>query len=362
MNYSAPSARGIPLRPDAGALLADQRRSLHRALAAKVLGVTTREPAHRIVERVWGDDYRAALIVKAPSAPTTAAGSPLSQTRVGDLLLIAPGSAAAQLFQRCLRLDFDGGVSQYLVPYIGTHPTPLFVAEGSPVPVVQGVFGHAALGPVKKLIFITTVSNELMQATPESAAIIIGRLLGEGAAKSLDAAVFGNAAADATRPAGLLNGVSAIPEVTGSGTSIDQAAADIASFAAAFSAANINSANMVLIMHPQQAWKLRMVLGYQNLDLLVLSSIALAPGTVVAVVPSAIASGYEGASEIELTQTPTLHFDDSVPLELVNAAGTVAAPARNTFQEDLTAIRLKIKCAWAALQPGAVQYMVSVNW
>jgi hypothetical protein len=359
MNALAP--RGIPLRVDRDALVADQRRSLYRAIAAKVLGARSREPAHRIVERAWPDDHRAMLITRAPTTPTsTTAAAALAQTRTGDLFLVAPGSAAAQLFSRCPRLDFDG-VSQFLVPYVGAHPTPLFVAEGAPIPVGQAGLGHATVGPVHKLAFITTLSNELEAATPESASVILGRLMGEAAAKALDLAVFGTAAADATRPAGLLDGVTPLTAAAAGATAIDTAGADIAAFADAFATANINSANMILIAHPKQAWKLRLVLGFETLSVSVLMSIALTPGTVIAVVPEAIASGYEGQSEIETTRYPDVHLEAAAPLDIATS-GTMAVPVMSTFQQDLMAVKLRVRCAWAALQPGAVQFMNNVNW
>jgi hypothetical protein len=76
------------------------------------------------------------------------------------LLLIAPPSAAAKLFARGMQLDF-AGVLQYLVPHVSTHPVPLFVAEGAPIPVVQGATSKATVGPVKKLAFAFAISNAI---------------------------------------------------------------------------------------------------------------------------------------------------------------------------------------------------------
>jgi Phage capsid family len=339
------------------------RKNFHRTCAALALGTLNKEPADAIVKRSWPDDPRCAVLTRAASTPT-ATGGPLSQVKVGDLLLVAPGSAAARLFQRCLQLDFSGGIYEFRIPFVGAHPQPLFVPEGGAAPVVQANFGSATVGPVKKLMFIATLSRELERANPESAAAIIGRMLSEAAAKSLDAHVFDNQPADATRPAGLLNGVAALTAQASGGTSIDTIAADVATFAGAFSAANINSENMVLIAHPVQSWKLRMVLGYQ-LDFPILSSIALTPGSVVAVVPEAVASGFEGAPEIESGEyysTGAAHFEDTSPAEIVNSSGVPASPTYSTFQKDLFAVRVKIRCAWAVVQPGATQFMSGVNW
>jgi hypothetical protein len=84
--------------------------------------------------------------------------------------------------------------------------------------------------------------------------------------------------------------------------------------------------------------------------------------TAIAVVPSAVGSGYEGSPEIEIVDQPALHFDASVPLELVSAAGTVASPSMSTWQQDMLAIKLRTRCAWASLQPGCVQFVSPVNW
>src|SRR5262249_12698456 len=158
-------------------------------------------------------------------------------------LLVAPGSAAAQLFDACLRLNFDG-VLTYLVPHVATHPVPLFVAEGGIVPVVQAATASTTVGPGRKLSFIVGLTRELENATPDGAAAIPGRLLAESAAKGLDAAVFDNPAASASRPAGLLNGVTPLVS-TAAGAGLDTAASDVAKLAGAFADAGINPANMI---------------------------------------------------------------------------------------------------------------------
>jgi hypothetical protein len=85
-------------------------------------------------------------------------------------------------------------------------------------------------------------------------------------------------------------------------------------------------------------------------------------GTAIAIAPEAVVSGYDGDAEVDVADSPTLHFDDSVPAEIVSAAGAVASPSRSTFQHDVLAIRLRVKCAWAAIQPGSVQYATGIKW
>jgi hypothetical protein len=124
--------------------------------------------------------------------------------------------------------------------------------------------GKATVGPARKLCFIVPLTRELDEATPETGSVILGRLLDEAAAKSLDSYVFDAVAADATRPAGLLNGVTPLVS-TVAGSGISAAAGDISKLAGAMADAAINPQNMILIMHPVEAWNLMMLRGFERL-------------------------------------------------------------------------------------------------
>jgi hypothetical protein len=337
----------------------NDRRAFNRLVAAYVLGKLRHESPAEIIRKTWRDDPRLALLTRAPVTPPASPVTGISQTRILDLLLIAPGSAAAKVFARCMQLDFTG-VYQFNIPHAASHATPLFSGEGLPMNVVMSPVATTPVGPVRKLGFITSFTRELAESAAENFAAVIGRLLGEAAAKSLDAAVFSNAAADSTRPAGLLNGVVALTGATGA-TTADMGAADVAAFAQAMSDAAINPENMIIVASPKSAWNLRMALGFQTLPLPILMSPAVPAGTVIAIAPEAVASGYEGEPEIDVAQSPSMHFDDSVPLDLVTG-GVAASPAMSTFQKEMLALKLRVRCAWGSLQPGAVQYTTTAKW
>jgi hypothetical protein len=76
--------------------------------------------------------------------------------------------------------------------------------------------GGPTCAPAKKIVLDAALSAELENASGQTAVTIVGRVLGEAATKGLDAVVFSAAAATAAAPAGLLNGVTAIP--SGGGT------------------------------------------------------------------------------------------------------------------------------------------------
>jgi hypothetical protein len=135
---------------------------------------------------------------------------------------------------------------------------------------------------------------------------------------------------------------------------------DICSLAGAIAVATIDTTDMVLICHPVQATKLRLTRGYADIGVTVLSTPMIAKATVIACIPAAIASGVD-AVEIEVSEHPTLVFDDSA-LELVTSSGVPGAPAASMFQTDSLAVKLRLRLAFGGVQPGAVQYMVGVNW
>src|SRR5262249_17031776 len=191
----------------------------------------------------------------------------------------------------------------------------------------------------------------------------LGRLLDEAAAKSLDQFVFDNVAGDATRPAGLLAGVTPLVSTVAS-AGIDPAASDISKLAGAMADAAVNPQNMVLVVHPQLAWHLIMLKGFQQLPMPILQSPAIPRGTVIGVAPEAVASAYSGVPEIEVSGNVAAHMEDSTPQAIATpgAPPTVAAPTRSFWQTDSLAVCVRVRSAWANLQPGAVQFLQSVNW
>jgi hypothetical protein len=360
--YTADEILQLSKRQYPSAYRDELRRDFNRSLAAHALAKMRNETPERIARKAWGDDCRGIpLLTRAPVSPLSSPVTAVSQVHVGDLLLVAPGSAAAQLFARCMRLDF-AGVYQITVPYASSHATPLFAGEALPINVVRSPIATTTVGPVRKLGFITTFTEELEAATPENLAAILGRLLGEAAAKSLDAAVFSTTTADSTRPAGLLAGVTPMTGSTTSATTADAAAADVSAFAQAMSDAFINPNDMVVITSPRSAMNLRMAMGYAQTPLPILMSPAVLPGTAIAIAPEAVASGYDGDPEIIVTKNPPLHFDDSVPADIVSGSGVVASPVMSPFQKGMVALRLMVRSVWASLQPGAVQYTTTAKW
>jgi hypothetical protein len=317
-----------------------------------------------VVQRLWGaDPAMAERIIKAASAPatttTTGWAAPLVTSAVGTFLRsLRPRSAAAQLFTSPLSLEAIGTLQ---LPRVASDfPEPPFVAEGAPIPAMSGVLASVALGPPKKMALLASITSELDAYSAESAEAIVRDLMDDAAARGLDAAVFSPTAASATRPAGLLNGVTAITETSGGG----QAAAlkDVQNLIAAINAAGGGSSTAIFA-NPVQAAALAAYFP-GNFPYPIVPTPSIAVGTVIAIETAAIASGFSGLPDIDASKEATIHFEDTTPLAIGTAGSpnTVAAPVRSAFQTDVIILRMILRCAWVPRASGLVQFVEDATW
>lgn len=333
-------------------------------LAATALSANRHESAEAIVEREWPRDAEALRYTRAAVSPTSTATTALSPTRLGNILLdLSPQSAAARLFARCVQVDFTG-VQQVNFPYPTLVPTAIFIAEGAPMPMADATLGIATVGPVKKILLGAAVTGELADYSVGMAATIIGRVLSNQVARNLDSYVFDAVAADSTRPAGLLNGVTPI---TGTAAGSDSYAAlikDLGNMAGAIADAGGAADNIVFIVSAEKVPALQVLAGPSFADR-IFGNASLAVGTIIGLDPNGIATGYGGLPQVETSKEATAHFEETTPLPIATGAqgsGVLATPVRSAWQTNTELIRVRMKAAWAALYPGAVQVINSVNW
>jgi hypothetical protein len=211
------------------------------------------DPA-KICKTSWPGDPRAAeLLVKSAVSPTSTSDYPA--TAVADTLRsLAPGSAAMKLFERGRILDLSG-VTQITIPNLASAPaSPVFVSEMSPAPVVNLALTGSVLGPSRKILIIAALSDELQDAAPDAASMVIGRALSDAANKSIDATAFDANAGSTTRPAGLLYNVAPITAATAGSDALAQ---DISALTAAIGAAGIDTANVVFVASPREAMMMK---------------------------------------------------------------------------------------------------------
>jgi hypothetical protein len=354
---------GIPLRADSNALRAAERRSFVRAATAIFLGG---QREHGKTDRILRsmDDPLAIKIVKAASRPTESDDlSALHLQSIAILPLLAPAAASVRLLALATSIDMTGVVT-ISVPHIGTPPglPPVpFIAEGQPAPVVALNLGVATLGPTKKLLIIAALSREVQEGSAGAAEVVIGQALATATEQSMDAALFSDAPADDTRPAGLLYGVTPI-DASSTPTAAEGVAQTLGLLADEIGAAGINADDIVIITTPKLATKIR-VLASPKFANLVLSSSSVADGTVIGIVPRGLITGYSGGVKIEVSSHATLHMEDAAPAD-IGMAGTppvVAFPTKGTFQTELVALRVRGWAAWT-VHTGAIAVAAGVTW
>jgi hypothetical protein len=361
MNTHQPIRRPFPLPHDlAEPRDIDAARPLFR-LATVLAVAAARGLPHNQTEQLAGElfphDRSMPLVVKAAANPATL-GTPawagmFGGTGVAALLTaLAPRSAAAQLFEAALGVDL-GGRSQVNVPRVTTGLAPVFVVEGEPAPVAMGTLAVSPVGPPKKMISITSFTNELAAISATSAEATIRMAMIEAAATALDAAVFSTTAASSARPAGLLAGVTPIVATAGGGR--DALLSDLKQLAAALAAAG-GGRNIWLFAAVPQAVVLQAEVG-PAFRVPIVPVPSLAAGTIVAIEVGGIASAYSGTPEVSASEDAVLHFEDTAPAQ-ISTPGTpnvVSAPDRSLWQTNTTALRLILRCAWGTVQPGSVQ-------
>jgi|SRR6516165_3405708 len=166
------------------------------------------------IPRHWPDDHAVEMLTRAATSPAMITGSgwadSLAATALPDFLLnIGPASAGSTLLKRCLSLTFNSAAA-IKVPSINTAASPVgFVGEGGPIPAQQlSITAGVTLAP-RILSTIVVFTCDIFQHSTPSIEALVRAVLSEDIGLKLDSALFDTTAGDATRPAGLLVGISA---------------------------------------------------------------------------------------------------------------------------------------------------------
>ena len=348
-----------------------------RSAVVNAVAFASNKAPEEVLERLYGNDEATGIIVKAAVAPamTSVSGwaAELVNTAMTDFLeTLRPMSVYPELAAAGGgRLSF--GPNQGAIKIPARAPTPSiggsFIGEGAPIPVRRLAVTSATLSP-KKLGVITTFTREIARySTPAIEGILRNEILADTAI-TLDSILLDNVAGDAIRPAGLLNGVTALTATTGGG----QAAilADIRKLRAPFDAAN-NGTNLVLLMNPAQEVGLALTpaadgqLGWTAAVLSrykIITSTAIPVGRVIMVNAGDFVTATGDVPEFEMSNEATLHMEDSTPLQIgsTGTPNTVAAPVRSLFQTATMGLRMLMDVSWSMRRPGSVAWIDGVTW
>ena len=348
-----------------------------RSAVVNAVAFASNKAPEEVLERLYGNDEATGIIVKAAVAPatTTASGwaAELVNTAMTEFLeTLRPMSVYPELAAAGGgRLSF--GPNQGAIKIPARAPTPSiggsFIGEGAPIPVRRLALTSATLSP-KKLGVITTFTREIARySTPAIEGILRNEILADTAI-TLDSILLDNVAGDAIRPAGLLNGVTALTATTGGG----QAAilADIRKLRAPFDSAN-NGTNLVLLMNPAQEVGLALTpaadgqLGWTSSVLSrykIITSTAIPVGRVIMVNAGDFVTATGDVPEFEMSNEATLHMEDSAPLQIgtTGTPNTVAAPVRSLFQTATMGLRMLMDVSWSMRRTGSVAWIDGVTW
>ncbi|MTH58998.1 hypothetical protein [Paracoccus litorisediminis] len=313
-----------------------------------------------VARQLWPNDPGPlAILTKAAVTPLTTAGVPDADRTlnpIGEFLSSLEQSAGAKLLRAGTFFNLSG-YETAVIPYLPDDPTAApWVAEGAPIPVRDYSLTAATVGPVKKAALLTVHTAEAGRMP--SAEIVFTALLRRDAARALDAALFSDAAATADTPAGLLNGLTPLPEILPD-TAEESLNANLAALAAAVTEAG--GQDVVFITTPALAAKVW--IRKPDLAARVWGSPALDAGMVIALDPTAFVAGFDPYPAIEVSTSATLHLEDTTPAQ-IGTAGTpnvVAAPVRSMFQTDTVGVRMVFEMAFAMGAP-AIAFMEDVAW
>jgi hypothetical protein len=353
----------IPLRADPSLIAEADRRSFMRAITAQALASSAKGQQHRRAETIlktnWGEDSRAARVLKAAVSPTPSTSGFPAIPSYEVLPLLSPAAASMRLLRKARQLSLEGidHVTLAGIPFSG-RPTPIFIGEGAPAPVVMASTSDVKLGPARKIIVQAALTSELELASGDTAQEIISDALALSCEQSMDAALFSTAADDGTTPGGLLYNVAPLSGTAG-GSGAAGIGEDVGQIADQISTNGFNPDDMTLITSPKLATMIKTLVG-PKFNFEVMSSRAIPSKNIIGVVSDALMYGYDGSVQIDVSRETLMHYEGTNPLQIATG-GVMASPTISAFQTDQIAIKVRARACWV-IQPGALAWVQSVTW
>lgn len=383
MGITAISASGSPAAPAIARMPLGFRQKEVSGLdllvrAIVVNGIASFGPGTRSIEKVLDERYpgheATALLVRADQTIGTTgtsgwASELLETTNSGFLDALTGISIYPQLRDRGVGLNFDASGTIKLPRRTAGGAGGGFVAEGSPIRVGRVTTAAAEITP-KKMGVIVPFSRELAKrSTPAIEAIVRQGIL-EDTAAILDSVLLDATAISAARPAGLLNGVSAVASGYGGADHI-AVKEDFKALLTPFITANAAS-NITVIMNPAQALAISMMDGPDNNTgwfsgitsrVNIVESTYATAGRIIAMRNSDFYTAIGDAPEFDINETATVHMEDTTPLEIVSGTGpTTADPVRSFYQTATVGVRMLMDVSWVMGRPSMVQWIDGTSY
>lgn len=352
-----------------GQLLVDMARSLY-------FGGGQSWAAAAYAESVGMKEAHAVMKAVSEPAQTTLAGwaQELVQDGYGEFIeLLRPASVYARAPGMQAVLGRNG---KLLFPGLTTGCAGGWTAEGTPIPVVQGVVNQQEISPYK-LGVITVQTKEIMERSTPSSDMIIRDSMVRDTAIVLDTTfVSGDAASAGVSPAGIRNGVTPIDgSPAGATNTIPEVDAAVSGAIAACLAVNMDT-SLFWLMNPIDALHLRNLSNAQGnypyrdeidsgslMGYPVLQSNTQPAGVFTLVHSNSLYKLMEGGIEMAMSMDATLHYN-TAPEQIIGGDGIPALPSagnvRSVFQEDSVALRLTMPASWGVMRTDAVQVVTGL--
>jgi HK97 family phage major capsid protein/HK97 family phage prohead protease len=354
-----------------------------RALAAWAKSQAVHDRPDKIFNEMYGSDKDAefagtvlrAAVNPAQTTVATWAAELVSTTLQALVDRLVAEFIYPQLAGMGVRYTF--GTSGILkIPVRAATPTiaGAWVGEGAAKPVKRASFATVSLTPTK-LAVISTFTEEMALYSNPAIEGVIRQAMADDTGNALDAFLLDAVAASASRPAGLLNGVTPL---TPSAATPDTVAMveDLKALVGAIVAAG-GGRNIAILLNPTQAMALNFAQtttgdflfadrteAGQKFGVRFIVSTTVPVNRVIAVDAADFATATGDAPRFAVSTEATIHEEDTTPLAIgtPGAPATVAAPTRSLFQTDAVAIRMSLYVNWVMRRTGMVQTMSPVIW
>lgn len=332
----------------------------------------------QVLERRYRDHEMTNVFVRAAVDPakTTVSGwaSELIETEtVAFLETLRDISFFPRLAGMGANLQFGPGRAAIKIPSRSSTPSisGSFVAEGAPIPVRRFGLTSTTLSP-HKMGVITYFTKEMAKySNPQIEGMLRTEIRGD-TADTIDTLLIDATAGSTTRPAGLLNGVSALTASTAGGW--EAIMEDIETLAAPFDTAKAGR-NLVLLMNKREGRKLSFVPGPDkrlgsmrqlliDADITPISSVNVPAGRLIMLDAADFAAAAGDQPEFDASEQAVIHAEDTSPANIGTAGSpnTVAAPVISMFQTASIALRMLLDVTWAMRRTGMVQWIDGADW
>lgn len=347
--------------------------------AIVVRGISHFGPGNKSVDQVLEERYpgheATALVTKADQTVGTTgtagwASELVTQTWAGFLDALTGVSIYPRLRERGIAFSFDGNGTVNIPSRTTGGAGGGFFAEGTPIRVGRVTTASAPMTARHMGVIVTFTRKLAMQSTPAIESVVRQAILDDTAAV-LDPILLDATASSTSRPAGLLNGVSAAATGYGGGDHI-AVMNDFKALLAPFIAANAAD-GITVVMNPAQGLSMDFMVGPDGTlgdwfarvreRVSFVESTHATAGRLIALRNSDFATATGDSPMFDISEQATIHMEDTTPLEIVSGTGpTTADPVRSLWQTDSIGVRMVMDISWMMRRSGMVQWIDGTSW